>query len=554
MSAVIPIFDVDGLRVGVIGMGNLSSLQGIYEAGNSLGIVPLATEETVRNYVALVRPAVDIVIAVSHLGLDEDEDAAVSEAYGSASAPGAQNEQAAVKGMDVILGGHLHITLNPPKLIPQRDDQGNPPGFNTVLVHSGAFAKYVGRLDLAVHVGDNTSTDPSMRDSHVASFTYDLIPIDARIASDGDVLNQLEPYELKLNESLDLTQTFSFVGTAGQAKILRTDPNGGDSQLGNLVTLSMRVRNRVEADFALTNSLGIRTDFEYGALTLEQMYNVFPFENSITTMFLSGSEVQEMLDFVARKSADRGCLTQAQVSGIAFDMVCGRASGCYDSTLPKTCTADQECGDPCYVFCFSDPTSATQTCRKRASPPPAGACAGAALVTNTGDIGNNPFSSACADNIYLGDGCNACVPTDATSSCCDNQNIGGIAHPCKCAPLNPYGTYKVAVNDYIAGGGSGFLVLKRNTTKYNTGIWLRDALVDYLRQGSTRCGTLVGGWNVTTVDGYRDLDSRQWDDAAGACLDAVTGVHTSIARDMCGLACIDETVEPHDGRITPILQ
>src|SRR5690348_3220920 len=101
-----------------------------------------------------------------------------------------------------------------------------------------------------------------------------------------------------------------------------SDPDGGDSQLGNLVATSMRLRKRVEADFALTNSLGIRADFESGPLNLEQMYNVFPFDNTITTMFLSGNETQQMLDFVAARSSERGCRSQAQVSGIYFDLVC----------------------------------------------------------------------------------------------------------------------------------------------------------------------------------------------------------------------------------------
>ena len=52
------------------------------------------------------------------------------------------------------------------------------------------------------------------------------------------------------------------------------------------------------------------------------MYNTFPFENSLTIMNMSGSEVMGTLDFVARKSAERGCRTQAQVAGLYFDMVC----------------------------------------------------------------------------------------------------------------------------------------------------------------------------------------------------------------------------------------
>ena len=51
--------------------------------------------------------------------------------------------------------------------------------------------------------------------------------------------------------------------------------------------------------------------------------------------------------------------------------------------------------------------------------------------------------------------------------------------------INPFASYRMATNDYIAKGGSGFDVLKRNTTKIITGISIRDALVEYLMQFPT---------------------------------------------------------------------
>jgi 5'-nucleotidase/UDP-sugar diphosphatase len=220
----------------------------------------------------------------------------------------------------------------------------------------------------------------------------------------------------------------------------------------------MQLRTGVEAEIAITNSLGIRADFEQGPLTIEQMFNVFPFENSIAIMYLSGSEIQETLDFVSRKSADRGCRTQAQVAGLAFDMVC--SGDCPD--------ADGD-GDP---------------------------------------------EPACAKNIVIGDRCRGDDPD-------------GEIDPARCARLEPTGLYKVAVNDYIANGGSGFEALKRNTSKQFTTISLRDALIDFLRQ-QPACGEDV-------------IDST---DTGGATV-----------RDRWGaVSCLDSTVEPHDGRIRPTFE
>jgi 5'-nucleotidase / UDP-sugar diphosphatase len=429
--------NVGGIKIGIIGMGNLSSLEGILSGGNSLGVRPLDAAEALTEVVETLRTQVDLIMVVSHLGLDEDEGVAASAAESSdqnlALGP-------ALNQVDVIFGGHLHIVLNPPKDLPHYDDSGSLIG-HTVLCHSGAFAKYVGRLDLDVHVPSADEVAAGQTRTVVKAYTYKLVPIDDSIPMDPELANLIEPYQLKMNQYLNLNQVYAVVGCPANSgtcpKTTRSDPNGGDSQLGNLVATSMRLREGVEADFGLTNSLGIRADFESGPLNLEEMYNVFPFDNSITTVFLSGQEVQLMLDGVASRSASRGCRTQSQVSGIYFDMVCN--------------TDDSDC--------------------------------------NTRQDANGLPHDACAKNIYLGDSC---------------RQADGTFNGTKCTPLDPFGEYRVAVNDYIANGGSGFDVLKRNTTKFNTGISLRDALVDYIRTLTVRCDTT----DYTNIVGVACKDSQ----------------------------------------------
>ncbi len=441
------IYDVEGLKVGVIGMANWSSMTGVFEGGNSLGLRPVSDAQTVEKYVALLRPVVDVVILVSHLGLDEDEGLAASEVQD-------ENEALPLEGVDIVLGGHLHIVTNPPKILPN-DDAGH----STVLVHSGAFAKYVGRLDVVIKVGEDNS-DPERR-SRVTAFSYDNIPVDANVPEDPEVTELLWPYSVAINRDIDLDGVFAYINTAGTAKITRNDLSGGDSQLGNMVARSMQTRPGVEAEFALTNSLGVRADFEQGPLTVEQMFNVFPFENSITVMYLSGDEIFETLDFVSRKSSERGCRTQAQVAGIWFDMVCRG-----------------ECVD-----------------------------------RNPDD---DRVPTACAKNVYLGENCRGGVPD-------------GPIDPQLCRPVVATGLYRVAVNDYIAKGGSGFEVLKRNTSKQDTGVGLRDALSVMLRQQST-CGDDV----VDFTD--PEATDRKVVDRYGP------------------ISCLDETIEPHDGRIRPVFE
>jgi 5'-nucleotidase len=92
------VFNQGGLKIGVIGMGNLSSLGSVFNQPNSLGILPLQTEQTAQFYVDLLRPYVDVIVVLSHLGLDEDE----TMVQGTT-------------GIDVVCGGHNHIVVDPPQ-------------------------------------------------------------------------------------------------------------------------------------------------------------------------------------------------------------------------------------------------------------------------------------------------------------------------------------------------------------------------------------------------------------------------------------------------------
>jgi 5'-nucleotidase/UDP-sugar diphosphatase len=403
-----------------------------------------------------------------------------------------QNASLAINGVDVIFGGHLHIVLDPPKDLPHLDPVDQHVTGHTVLCHSGAFAKYVGRLDLVVHVADPMVAGDT---TGVKSYTYRIIPIDDSIPSDPAMDQLLEPYLLRMNEALNLTQTYAVVPcstlNAGNCpKTQRNDPNGGDSQLGNLVAQSMRIRPDVAADYSVTNSLGIRDDFESGVLNLEEMYNVFPFDNFVTTMILSGNETQLMFDAVAARSAERGCRTQAQVAGIYMDLVCNADASDVD------CNARLGKGQPC------------------------------------------------AKNLTIGENC--------------RNPDGTMKNNLQCKPVDPFGEYKVAVNDYIANGGSGFTVLQRNTTKFNTGISLRDALIDYIRTVPNRCTDPSQYTNIVGAT-CKDKQNETFDctasctgtDATGK--DKLTGCTIQGLQparyDYRGISCLGPDVQAHDGRI-----
>ncbi|MBL6974981.1 MAG: bifunctional metallophosphatase/5'-nucleotidase [Deltaproteobacteria bacterium] len=448
------IFNLKGLRIGVIGLANTSSMSTLIGAGNKLGITPLHPAETTQFLIDFIQPMVDVIVVASHLGMTGDEWLIRN-----------------TSGIDVLLGGHHHIVLSPPKstildcqthlMDPQWRERFLLNHMCTprevVLVHSGAFAKYVGRLDAVF-----AQKDPGGSDWEVKSYKYKAIPVDSTIPEDDRVKEMLEPYVDKMNQVMQLDLVLGYA----PIKVTRFGSQGGDSELGNLVSDSMRLRKGVETDFALTNTLGIRTDISPGPVTVDDMYNVFPFENTLTTMYLSGSEVVELFDYVARRTASRGCKAQAQISGARAVLQCGRC-----------------------------------------------------------DLDARPAEWQAQGQIAV---------TEDAEGCALSIEILG-------QPVSLDGQYQLAANNYIAKGGSGFNVLKRNTTQIDTGIPQREALMDHMRQGGP-CGSR----SACTRDadcGNDDYacgceERSEWNAVTGTCDRAM---ECPLGGGMCVLAsCIDD--------------
>lgn len=279
------LYELDGLKVGVIGLANLSSLNSLEEQLNSLGIRVIDKEDAIRTEASKLRAeGADIIIGLSHMGLDDDKETARD-----------------IPEIDLILGGHHHVALDPP-LVVENEETGK----QVVVCHSGAFAKFVGRLDIVI------------QDGAILSHSYQLFPVDNSLPRDAEVEGILNEYADELSWDFTLDQVIGFANE----QLNRYGSTGGDSMLGNFTAEAMRRFPGVETEIALTNTLGIRADIPAGEITVDTLFNAMPFDNTITTMFLSGREVQELLDYVSARSSERGCSSQAQVAGIEFVMNC----------------------------------------------------------------------------------------------------------------------------------------------------------------------------------------------------------------------------------------
>jgi 5'-nucleotidase len=173
-------------------------------------------------------------------------------------------------------------------------------------------------------------------------------------------------------------------------------------------------------------------------------------------MQLSGFEVQELFDFVARRSSSRGCVSQVQIAGARLVIDCtkmgdpiesqgrpGVATNIYIGTFEQgMCNTDADCA------ANNNPLKIDQHCDTK--------------LHRCGCLSDQQCPNK-------------------TPSQCDVE--AGVCWQ----PIETVASYELATSNYLAGGGSGFRVLQRNTTQNDTKVQQRDSLVDYIRAGAP-CG------------------------------------------------------------------
>jgi len=243
--------EYDGLKVGIIGV-TVAETPEVTATGNVGRIFFRDPEESIRPYIRLLRgEEVDLLIVLSHLGLEEDRK--LAEAVG---------------GIDLIIGGHSHDLLAKPIRAGPRP---------TLIVQAGSYGRFAGRLDLEVDTAEKRIV--RHRENIFVNRQY-VLPADLET-------NQILA-EIKEEVGRGYDQT---AGIALEDIISGEDR---DSPLGNLITDAMRTK--VDAEAAFQNPYGIRADLLRGPITRRDIYTALPFDNSIVTMELNGNRILQLLE------------------------------------------------------------------------------------------------------------------------------------------------------------------------------------------------------------------------------------------------------------------
>lgn len=316
------VFDLGGLRVGVMGLTTEDTYKMVLPE-NVKNIEFRSTAAEAARVVPELRTKADVVIAATHMGHYENG------RHGT-QAPGDVELARAVKGIDLVVGGH---TQNPACMKAENVlDQAYVPGGEcrpdrqngTWIVQAHEWGKYVGRADFEYRNGEFKLVQYKLIPVNLkkpvkgADGKTTLVHYTQEIAEDKAMLALLEPYQAFGQQKLGVEIGESDGRLEGDRAVVRTKP----ASLAILIGLAAMERTR--ADFAIVNAGGVRDSLAAGKITYKDVLKVQPFGNTLSTLDLSGDEVLAYLQAAAKMSSGSGAF--AQFAGVSLEIAGNQVS------------------------------------------------------------------------------------------------------------------------------------------------------------------------------------------------------------------------------------
>lgn len=208
--------------------------------------------------VDLLRDKADIIICVSHLGLDES------------SVDTSKRVAEKVNGIDLIIDGHSHTALTEPLKVG-----------GTLIVQTGEYLENAGIVTI--------SLDQNNAIQSISGSLYSMEQA-AGLTPDSEVLAAINAYKEAQKPILAEVIATSEVDFDGEREHVRTGP----TNLADLITSAMIAETG--ADAAITNGGGIRASIRAGKITRGDIITVLPFGNYIVTKKMKGSDILAALE------------------------------------------------------------------------------------------------------------------------------------------------------------------------------------------------------------------------------------------------------------------
>ncbi|TFD95742.1 5'-nucleotidase C-terminal domain-containing protein [Jeotgalibacillus sp. R-1-5s-1] len=273
------IIERDGKTFGLIGMTATDTAVKT-SPKNIVGIEFQDEVTRTQEIVDQIEDEVDHIILLSHSGLETDEVIADE-----------------VEGVDLILGGHSHDTLESPKKYE-----------NAYVTQAFEYGKAVGHTNLV------------FADDQLVGVNGFLYRDKEDLAENEEVASILTPYQEAVDELLGEVIGETPVALDGARASVRTQ----ETNLGNLIADSMR--STLGTDVAFTNGGGIRASIDAGEVTRGDVEEVLPFINTLVQMTVTGEQIKAALEHSVRLAPEQngGFL---HISGMSFKYDASQPAG-----------------------------------------------------------------------------------------------------------------------------------------------------------------------------------------------------------------------------------
>lgn len=253
---------IGGQKVGFIGVitPELSALSTKLEGVKVKSVGSYWMEPVKAEVEKLKAEGINKIIVVSHSGIEFEKALAQQ-----------------VPDIDVIVGGHSHTRLEHPVIIE------HPDGSRCYVVQTGCYTRALGRLELSFDAAGKIIAPKT---------TYHLINLTERIFEDPEV----KSFVTEMSKPFAyLRSTIVGGATATFDNKFKTYPF--DSPIGDLVCDALLyVGSQHGATISMQNRGGIRGRLEQGAVSLETIKEILPFENHLIVATINGAVLIKALE------------------------------------------------------------------------------------------------------------------------------------------------------------------------------------------------------------------------------------------------------------------
>ena len=297
-----------GLRFGLFGL--LGKEAQHYTSG---GAVTYADPiETAREVVKTLRDKekVDLIIALSHGGLEKGQDGRYSEGEDVRLARD-------VPGIDVVISGHSHTFLSEATIVNGR----------TPVVQAGKESKSLG--ELVITIDGNTLTVDS----------YQLHPIDDTVAGDRAIAAEIDQLKKGVTAAVFASRGYSIdqpLAIAPQDLPNTYSDIAASTILANLCTDAFRKATKADIGFTVNGTM--RAGLARGKTGVQTVYDVFALAplgggivdttagSALVTGYLNGLELKNLLEYFLVDNPTHPGEFFPRASGLRFH---------YDLSRPK---------------------------------------------------------------------------------------------------------------------------------------------------------------------------------------------------------------------------